>query len=108
MEPSIFKNIIIPLITLSIALLTIFVDTKEIKSIKDLFKKRSFLFLLILLFISSCSNIYYSYDESQEAQTTFKNFKEEVTLLTDSINNKCIKTMESSIRGLLDSLKTLV
>ena len=72
---------------------------------KDILKKRSFLFLLILLFISSCSNIYYTYDEAKEAKTTESTLYNKIEVLKDSINNTCIKTLERSIASIIDSLK---
>lgn len=68
----IFKYLLIPIITLAIALLSLFTDTKKIKSIKDIPKNTKILFLIGLIVFSSVANIIFTVTEKTEFDRTIK------------------------------------
>ena len=79
----ILKNILLPIITFVIAIISLFTDTKQIKGLKGLLNNKSVVILIILIFTSSASLILNSIKETKEANDAKDKLKQISTTTSD-------------------------
>lgn len=96
----------LPLIALLIALLSLFTDAKEIKSLTDLIKKPKVLLLLMLIMISSIANIVYTKIENQKHKNEIARKDAEIKELLDK-TDKIEKTTTDNQLGIQNLTKIL-
>ncbi len=79
----ILKNILLPIITFVIAIISLFTNTKQIKGLKGLLNNKSVVILIILIFTSSASLILNSIKETKEANDAKDKLKQISTTTSD-------------------------